>query len=263
ESHGPFQISPRDDNPKWYKIHEYDDQSNDEHYHDVWGDGIQPNSDPYGRRYDDGEYVYPAGILLTISHSFRSFPCSWKWDKVYVTNGYNSIGAYGKLYMYVTKMELWELDQFGNEARKILETTSNSISFAMFGNYKLKRYFGYSTSPYNPPTTTITYTTTSPTTTQSYRYEEIVSNVTWNAVRKDGKTQTNILYKKADPGYTIVMLAKGYATYGNGEVIWGRDEKGPNQSGVWAEATVIFTTEDQNAVITVVMIYKEYRYVPA
>jgi hypothetical protein len=40
-----------------------------------------------------------------------------------------------------------------------LETTSNSITFAIFGNYKLKRYFGYTSSDYNPPpTTTITTT---------------------------------------------------------------------------------------------------------
>ncbi|MEM2083539.1 MAG: hypothetical protein QXY18_02995 [Nitrososphaerota archaeon] len=261
ESHGPFQISPRDDNPKWYKIHEYDDQSNDEHYHDVWGDGIQPNSDPYGRRYDDGEYVYPAGILLTISHSFRSFPCSWKWDKIYVTNGYNYIGPYGKLYMYVTKMELWELDQFGNEVRKILETTSNSISFAMFGNYKLKRYFGYSTSPYNPPTTTITYTITQ--TTTSYSREERTGYVYWKAVRKDEKNQQNILIKLADSGWWIEIVSYKYDTHGNGNAWWGDKNSGPNQYAVWIYAYCHFTSDDPDAYIEFWMYYKEYRYIPA
>jgi hypothetical protein len=183
ESHGPFQISPRDDNPIWYKVLGYDSGGNLKFSYNVMYDIISPNQDPYGNTYYDGQYVYPAGILLTVSHSLPRTIYAPSGGRIYVTNDYNDIGPYSKISIFVNKLELWELDQFGNEVRKILETTSSSISFAMFGNYKLKRYFGYTATEYNPPpATTVTYTITATgsTTTTIRRYAD------FNFPRSDG-----------------------------------------------------------------------------
>ncbi|MEM2178960.1 MAG: hypothetical protein QW272_09100 [Candidatus Methanomethylicaceae archaeon] len=265
ESHGPFNIPPRDDNPKWYKIREKDDRVE---YHDVWGDGIQPNSDPYGRRYDDGEYVYPAGILLTISHSFRSFPCSWLYDRVYVTNGYNYIGPYGHIFMYVTKMELWELDQFGNEVRKILETTSNSISFAMLGNYKLKRYFGYSTTPYNPPITTVTYTATATATTETPRKIR-EGTLEFTVSKQDPYTKKSSgtgSYTTKTPNYYIVHVDKyrleGDAQYIEGDPTVHIDPETGFTKTLSADATIKWKAGTPvGAQVKVIVPYEEW-YIP-
>ncbi len=264
ESHGPFTISPRDDNPIWYKIYEYSADGSRSAIHNLMPDVINPNSDPYGRIYLDGDYVYPAGILLTVSHGLpKIFPSSWQYKKVYVSNGYNSIGPYGKLTIFVNKLELWELDQFGNEVRKILETTSNSITFAMFGNYKLKRYFGYTSSDYNPPpTTTITYITNTNTIT-SYTREEKIGYVYWKAIRKDEENQQNILIKLADSGWWIEIVSYKYDTHGNGNAWWGEKDPGPNQYAVWIYAYCHFTNDDPDAYMEFWMYYKEYRYVPS
>jgi len=264
ESHGPFTISPRDDNPIWYKIYEYSADGSRSAIHNLMPDVINPNSDPYGRIYLDGDYVYPAGILLTISHGLpKSFPSSWQYKKVYVSNNYNNIGPYGKLTIFVNKLELWELDQFGNEIRKILETTSNSITFAIFGNYKLKRYFGYTSSDYNPPpTTTITYTTNTNTMT-SYTREEKIGYVYWKAIRKDEENQQNILIKLADSGWWIEMVSYKYDTHGNGNAWWGEKDPGPNQYAVWIYAYCHFTNDDPDAYMEFWMYYKEYRYIPS
>lgn len=92
-------------------------------------------------------------------------------------------------------MELWELDQFGNEVRKILEITSSSITFAMFGSYKLKRFFeGREGVASPPPTTTTTYTTTTAT-TFSLKCEEKTGEVTWTAVRKKWENSRKYPFK--------------------------------------------------------------------
>jgi hypothetical protein len=173
-------------------------------------DIISPNQDPYGNTYYDGQYVYPAGILLTVSHSLPRTTYIPSGGRIYVTNDYNHIGPYSKVSIFVNKLELWELDQFGNEVRKILETTSSSISFAMFGNYKLKRYFGYTATEYNPPpATTQTYTITITQGTTTIREWS-----DWHAVRAKG------IYQDAD--VTITPWANWYIKYDGADLIEGQ-----------------------------------------
>jgi len=64
-------------------------------------DIIKPNQDPYGRTYYDGQYVYPAGILLTVSHSLPKTIYAPSGGRIYVTNDYNSIGPYSKISIFV------------------------------------------------------------------------------------------------------------------------------------------------------------------
>jgi|GEM_PF-2360237 len=152
----------------------------------LMNDIINPNSDPYGRKYVDGSYNYPAGILLTISHSL---PWSCSGDgRVYQKIESKIMDYDGGLGINIVRMELWELDQFGNEVRKILETTSNSITFAMFGNYKLKRFFeGRDKGQVsNPPTTTQTYTITTTMVPTTYRKYIDVSFLIQNGIYQTG-----------------------------------------------------------------------------
>ncbi|TDA38589.1 MAG: hypothetical protein DSO09_03980, partial [Candidatus Methanomethylicota archaeon] len=96
----------------------------------MMNDIIRPNSDPYGRNYVDGSYVYPAGILLTISHSLP-WSCSGNgW--VYYRRIDNSLMNFeGGLGVNIVRMELWELDQFGNEDK---ENIGNNFKFNNFCN---------------------------------------------------------------------------------------------------------------------------------
>jgi hypothetical protein len=226
----------------------------------VMNDIINPNSDPYGRKYLDGSYNYPAGILLTISHSLP-WSCSGNGK---VDRGYSNILHFeGGLGINMVRMELWELDQFGNEIRKILETTSNSITFAIFGNYKLKRFFEGRDKGQVMTKTTTTQIYTSTNTITSYTREEKIGYVYWKAVRKDEENQQNILIKLADSGWWIEMVSYKYDTHGNGNAWWGEKDPGPNQYAVWIYAYCHFTNDDPNAYIEFWMYYKEYRYIPA
>jgi len=261
ESHGPFQISPRNDNPIWYKVLGYDSGGNLKFSYNVMYDIIKPNQDPYGRTYYDGQYVYPAGILLTVSHSLPKTIYAPSGGRIYVTNDYNDIGPYSKISIFVNKLELWELDQFGNEVRKILETTSSSITFAMFGNYKLKRYFGYTATEYSPPpATTVTYTTTI-TNPPTVTYIEYNDKIIWIPVRANGKTQTYDFYKKVDPPYTHIEVTKQIAdNKGNGIAFLKSEQTADGY--ILLKGYAIFTTDDPGAEMYFEVDYKEWTYIP-
>jgi hypothetical protein len=114
-------------------------------------------------------------------------------------------------------MELWELDRFGNEVKKINEYISPSTSkgeysftFPLFGNYKLKRYFGASVGGYVPPITTTTATgTVIRTTTLPQKHFDI------NFRRINGKDQT----KEVD----IIPLHPWYIAYDGYKVTSGEE----------------------------------------
>jgi hypothetical protein len=117
----------------------------------------------------------------------------------------------GGLGVSLVRLELWELDQFGNEIRKILETTSNSITFSIFGNYKLKRYFEARDKGQvsNPTTTTQTYTITITQGTTTIREWS-----DWHVVRAKG------MYQDAD--ITITPWANWYIKYDGKELVEGQ-----------------------------------------
>ncbi|TDA38590.1 MAG: hypothetical protein DSO09_03985 [Candidatus Methanomethylicota archaeon] len=143
-----------------------------------------------------------------------------------------------------------------------METTSNSITFAMFGNYKLKRFFeGRDKGQVsNPTTTTITYTTTI-TNPPTVTYIEKTSEIIWIPVRANGKTQTYDFYKKVDPPYQHIEVTKQIAdSKGNGIA----DLK-PEQTAdgyILLHATAIFTTDDPSAKMYFEVDYKEWAYIP-
>jgi hypothetical protein len=168
----------------------------------------------------------------------------------------------GGLGVNIVRMELWELDQFGNEVRKILETTSNSITFAMFGNYKLKRFFeGRDKGQViTQTTTTQTYTTTITTQPPTTAPEEKESTFEWHPVRKDGKDIKWGAKLKADAGWKITGFGWRTENHGNGEIIYlgpNNEQYDDNGNLIYIELNfeAIFTTDDPTAQMDLYGIY--------
>jgi hypothetical protein len=154
-------------------------------------------------------------------------------------------------------MELWELDRFGNELRKIDEyippSTSKgeySFSFPLFGNYKLKRYFGASVGGYVPITTTTATGTVITTTTFPQKHMD------FNFRRINGKDQT----KEADvyPLRPWRIAYDGYKITSGGEYV--ADVKVNTENGfdnLWLKVKVrlIFKDDAPSTAEAVVTIY--------
>ncbi|TDA40202.1 MAG: hypothetical protein DSO09_01040, partial [Candidatus Methanomethylicota archaeon] len=150
----------------------------------------------------------------------------------------------------------------GNEIRKILETTSNSITFAMFGNYKLKRFFeGRDKGQVsNPTTTTVTYTTTITTTPPTTASEEKESTFEWHPVRKDGAVQGWGAKLKADAGWKITGFGWRTENHGNGDIYYlgkSNEQYDGNGNLIYIELNfeAIFTTDNPEAKMDLYGIY--------
>jgi hypothetical protein len=168
----------------------------------------------------------------------------------------------GGLGVSLVRLELWELDQFGNEIRKILETTSNSITFSIFGNYKLKRYFEARDKGQvsNPTTTTQIYTTTITTTPPTTAPEEKESTFEWHPVRKDGAVQGWGAKLKADAGWKITGFGWRTENHGNGDIKFkgkSNEQYDANGNLIYIELNfeAIFTTDNPEAKMDLYGIY--------
>jgi len=171
ESHGPFDFSnyvdPKD-SPYNYYVYEpaYYDEWGNYHYPSYWNVIAESPSSMaiIYPDHKDGNYTYPAGILISESArgGFASVSDPYS-PGLYVKDDPNkcSIGPYSRVEAYPFKWELWEVDENGNEIRLVYQKSGNSITFTMDTNYKLKRYFKancYAYVPPPPPTTTRTRT---------------------------------------------------------------------------------------------------------
>jgi hypothetical protein len=109
--------------------------------------------------HKDGNYTYPAGILVSESAigGFASVSDPYS-SGLYVKDDPNtcSKGPYSRVEIYPSRWDLWEIDENGNEIRLVKQQGGNSITFTMDTNYKLKRYFGANCYAYVPPTITKT-----------------------------------------------------------------------------------------------------------
>jgi hypothetical protein len=113
--------------------------------------------------HKDGNYTYPAGILVSESArgGFAGLSSSYS-PGLYVKDDPNkcSKGPYSRVEIYPSRWDLWEVDENGNEIRLVKQQGGNSITFTMDTNYKLKRYFRANCYDYVPPTITKTRITT-------------------------------------------------------------------------------------------------------
>jgi len=234
ESHGPFDFSsyvnPKD-SPYNYYIYE-------PAYYDEWGNYHYPSSinviaeSPSSMAiiypdHKDGNYTYPAGILISESARGGVASVSDPYSPgLYVKDDPNkcSIGPYSRVEAYPFKWELWEVDENGNEIRLVYQKSGNSITFTMDTNYKLKRYFKANCYAYVPPPP--------PTTTRTRTGNVTIPPPTWENtyIAGDGKLMPDGTLLQTD---TAVIYAKGYlvkfdTSYVTGDKQWLADNHKPN-----------------------------------
>ncbi|MEM2178187.1 MAG: hypothetical protein QW272_05145 [Candidatus Methanomethylicaceae archaeon] len=196
ESHGPFNFYHGDDDPKHYLIKQEEiySQYPNVYMWEVLEGWSYEYPDAITSTHNDGWYYYPRGLLVKVETHGRVFGSGYKywvwWDgAAYIP----SQGWFTGIGLYIDHQELWELDQFGREVKLINSTNSESITFPMFGNYKLKRYFRADVSQYipppPPPTTTATTTGEQPipkvTITHFWRSEGITKTKTVKIIPLD------------------------------------------------------------------------------
>jgi hypothetical protein len=248
ESHGPFNFGygGRDD-PDYYYV-DYYDLNRDLHHENVEYDIINPT-------HRDGWYIYPADSLITdtVHNDYRT---SYGWTTTIWDGAHYYYIQCESVDIYLIKMELWELDRFGNEVKKINEyippSTSKgaySFTFPLFGNYKLKRYFGASIGGYVPPITTVTGTVTRRITTLPQKHFDL------NFRRINGKDQT----KKVDlyPIQPWYIAYDGYKITSGGEYVDKVyvDTGGSSSIALHIKVRLVFKDDAPSTAEAVVTIY--------